>query len=103
MAAGEQAIEAYYKSLSLNPTFVRARYNLGVSCINIGVYREAVEHLLGALDMQQGGGVNVSVNLWDTLRRTFILMERADLADLVGAGQEDGGAGLDVFRKEFDF
>jgi peroxin-5 len=84
---------------------VRARYNLGVSCINIGVYREACEHLLGALDMQGSGGgeskegVEGSGSLWDTLKRCFILMERSDLSELVG----EGGIGVDVFRKEFDF
>ncbi|KAJ3267714.1 Peroxisomal membrane signal receptor PTS1, partial [Borealophlyctis nickersoniae] len=45
----EEAIDAYYKALEIKPTFVRGRYNLGVSCINIGCYREAAEHLLGAL------------------------------------------------------
>ena len=47
----EDAIGAYEKALTLNPNFVRARYNLGVSCINIGVYEQAVQHLLGALSM----------------------------------------------------
>ena len=76
---GEEAIDAYYKALELKPTFVRCRYNLGVSCINIGCYKEAAEHLLGALSMHVVGGsrdntsalqqTNVSENLWDTLRR----------------------------------
>ena len=47
----EDAIGAYEEALTLNPNFVRARYNLGVSCINIGVYEQAVQHLLGALAM----------------------------------------------------
>lgn len=83
---GEDAIEAYYKALEIKPSFVRGRYNLGVSCINIGVYNEAAEHLLGALSMHvvgSGQGTNISNNLWETLRRTFILMERRDLADKV--------------------
>ncbi|KAJ1548866.1 Peroxisomal membrane signal receptor PTS1 [Cladochytrium tenue] len=101
----EEAIDAYYKALELKPTFVRCRYNLGVSCINIGCYREAAEHLLGALSMHVVGGdtggrnqANVSENLWETLRRTFIQMERRDLADLTY-----GDRNLDQFRKEFDF
>lgn len=49
----EEAIQAYERALELNPNFVRARYNLGVSCINIGCYEEAAEHLLGALSMHQ--------------------------------------------------
>ena len=49
----EEAIAAYEKALTLNPNFVRARYNLGVSCINIGCYEEAAQHLLGALSMHR--------------------------------------------------
>ncbi|MCJ1280537.1 Peroxisomal membrane signal receptor PTS1 [Puttea exsequens] len=49
----EEAIAAYERALTLNPNFVRARYNLGVSCINLGVYTEAAQHLLGALSMHR--------------------------------------------------
>lgn len=35
--------------------YVRARYNLGVSCINLRAYPEACEHFLTALDMQVRG------------------------------------------------
>ena len=49
----EDAIAAYYRALDANPSFVRARYNLGVSCINIGCYPEAASHLLGALEMHK--------------------------------------------------
>ncbi|KAL4786659.1 hypothetical protein BJX76DRAFT_346161 [Aspergillus varians] len=93
----EEAIEAYEQALNINPNFVRARYNLGVSCINIGCYPEAAQHLLGALSMHRvveeegrerareivGGNdgsineadlnrmivANQSTNLYDTLRR----------------------------------
>ncbi|RAH66244.1 uncharacterized protein BO66DRAFT_414497 [Aspergillus aculeatinus CBS 121060] len=97
----EEAIEAYEQALNINPNFVRARYNLGVSCINIGCYPEAAQHLLGALSMhrvveQEGrerareiiggeGGIadeqlermlhvsqNQSTNLYDTLRRKIM-------------------------------
>ena len=123
----EDAIAAYEKALTENPNFVRARYNLGVSCINIGCYPEAAQHLLGALSMhrvveEQGmdkareiisgdgpGGIddkelermiqqNESSNLYDTLRRAFSGMGRRDLADKVGAGMN-----VDAFRGEFDF
>jgi peroxin-5 len=49
----EEAIAAYEKALSIRPNFVRARYNLGVSCINIGCHDEAAGHLLAALDMHK--------------------------------------------------
>ncbi|KAF9978488.1 Peroxisomal membrane signal receptor PTS1 [Actinomortierella ambigua] len=101
----EDAIEAYHKALEIKPSFVRARYNLGISCINIGCHREAVEHLLGALSMHQTdgqagpeGAVNASSNLWETLRRTFMMMGRSDLAEKAVVG-----ADVNQFRGEFEF
>ena len=52
----EEAVNAYFKALELKPTFVRARYNLGVSCINIGCYKEAAAHLLSGIHMHQVEG-----------------------------------------------
>jgi peroxin-5 len=110
----EEAINAYERALNINPNFVRARYNLGVSCINIGCFQQAAEHLLGALAMHKVAeekaredarmaGVeperiihNQSTNLFDTLRRVFGQMGRRDLADLVVNGME-----LDIFRYVF--
>ncbi|KAF2467448.1 TPR-like protein [Lindgomyces ingoldianus] len=119
----EEAIDAYSRALSLRPNFVRARYNLGVSCINIGCFTEAAQHLLGALAMHKvveregkerarevvGDGVsdsqldnmiqqNQSTNLYDTLRRVFGQMGRRDLADMVGPGLD-----VEKFRGEFEF
>jgi peroxin-5 len=119
----EEAIDAYSRALALRPNFVRARYNLGVSCINIGCFTEAAQHLLGALAMHKvvekegkekarevvGDGVserdldnmihqNQSTNLYDTLRRVFGQMGRRDLADMVGPGID-----VERFRGEFDF
>ncbi|KAF7728464.1 Peroxisomal membrane signal receptor PTS1 [Apophysomyces ossiformis] len=100
----EEAIDAYHRALELRPSFVRARYNLGVSCINIGCYKEAAEHLLTGLSMHKRGdhdaeeGVNVSSNLWEMLRKTFIMMDRRDLADKAMAG-----ADINQFRVEFEF
>ena len=120
----EDAIAAYYRALDANPSFVRARYNLGVSCINIGCYPEAAGHLLGALEMHKvvdeqgmdkarelGGGTdddelervmgvanNESSNLYDTLRRAFTGMSRRDLTEKVGVGMN-----LDEFRGQFEF
>lgn len=119
----EEAIAAYEKALTLRPNFVRARYNLGVSCINMGCHAEAAGHLLAALEMHKsvetegrekareilGGGVsdaqldamttqNRSTNLYDTLRRVFTQMGRRDLAEKVVAGVDPG-----VFRGDIDF
>lgn len=123
----EDAIAAYSRALEENPNFVRARYNLGVSCINIGCYPEAAGHLLGALSLHRAAGVqglnqardilddgngnpigdaelermiyqNESNNIYDTLRRAFSGMSRRDLTEKVGLGMN-----LDQFRGEFDF
>ncbi|KAL9623177.1 MAG: hypothetical protein Q9160_002492 [Pyrenula sp. 1 TL-2023] len=104
----EDAIAAYERALTLNPNFVRARYNLGVSCINIGCYPEAAQHLLEALSLhriledqgaEKGKGLgmseeevervvrsNESGNLYETLRRALGGMGRRDLVDRVGSG-----------------
>lgn len=119
----EDAIAAYEKALTLRPNFVRARYNLGVSCINMGCHSEAAGHLLAALEMHKsvetegrekareilGGSVsdaqldamttqNRSTNLYDTLRRVFTQMGRRDLAEKVVAGVDPN-----VFRGDIDF
>lgn len=123
----EEAIAAYSRALEENPNFVRARYNLGVSCINIGCYPEAAGHLLGALSLHRAAGAqglsqardilddghgnpigdaelermiyqNESNNIYDTLRRAFSGMSRRDLTEKVGLGMN-----LDQFRGEFDF
>lgn len=122
----EEAIAAYERALTLHPNFVRARYNLGVSCINIGCLEEAAQHLLGALAMhkvveregverirevtgvgegvdEEGlerlmGGMNQSTNLFDTLRRVFEQMGRTDLSEMVVVGMD-----VEVFRRWFDF
>ena len=120
----EEAIAAYEKALAINPNFVRARYNLGVSCINIGCHAEAAGHLLAALDMHKsvetsgrekarellgGDGAsdaridamttqNRSTTLLETLRRVFVQMGRRDLAEKVVVGVDPA-----IFRGEFDF
>lgn len=122
----EEAIAAYEQALSLSPNFVRARYNLGVSCININCHQEAACHFLAALEMHKsieksgrtkayeilGDGAagqvdealdrmsaqNRSSTLYDTLRRVFTQMGRRDLAEKTVAGVDP-----DVFRPEFDF
>lgn len=123
----EEAIAAYTRALTMNSNFVRARYNLGVSCINISCYQEAAGHLLAALNLhstvrRQGMelaaevaekgdanpvdeaqierlmNMNQSTNLYETLRRVFGQMGRRDLAERVVPGMN-----VDTFRNEFDF
>lgn len=101
----EEAIQAYHRALQLKPSFVRARYNLAVSSINIGCYREAAEHLLTALSMHEvaGGGENPSMNvdsnnILETLKRAFVAMDRRDLLERAKPGMD-----LRSFRNEFNF
>ncbi|XP_066296627.1 peroxisomal targeting signal 1 receptor-like isoform X2 [Branchiostoma lanceolatum] len=81
----EEAIQAYRRALQLRPGFVRSRYNLGISCVNLGVYKEAVEHFLTALNMQRAGkgpkgeAALMSENIWSTLRMAISLMGRPEL------------------------
>ena len=34
-----ESIDAYRRALELSPGFIRARYNLGISCINLNAYK----------------------------------------------------------------
>jgi peroxin-5 len=127
----EDAIAAYEKALTVNPNFVRARYNLGVSCINIGCYPEAAQHLLGALSMHRvveeqgldkareivgdGSGPGSVGSIDDeTLERMIQQNESSNLYDTLrraftGMKRRDlsekvgAGMSLDAFRGEFDF
>ncbi|CCH57969.1 hypothetical protein TBLA_0A01690 [Henningerozyma blattae CBS 6284] len=119
----EEAVAAYHRALTLKPSFVRARYNLAVSSINIGCFKEAAEHLLTALSMHEINGIldtdletNFSSNtlnnaykshtglstnsgiILDTLKRAFIAMDRSDLLEKVKPGMN-----LQQFRNEFTF
>ncbi|KAI8584207.1 hypothetical protein K450DRAFT_218657 [Umbelopsis ramanniana AG] len=110
------AIDAYFNALEINPSYIRARYNLAISCINLGQHKEAAEHLLTALALQQSsestatdtplidengnqytvpGGM--SDNVWDSLRMVMFMMNRQDLA------AHCDGRNLEAFRGIYDF
>ena len=40
----EKAVHAYHCALILSPSYIRARYNLGLCCLNLKAYQQAVEH-----------------------------------------------------------
>ncbi|KAI8983941.1 hypothetical protein BDF20DRAFT_817173 [Mycotypha africana] len=115
----EAAIEMYFNALQINPSFVRARYNLAISCMNLGQYREAAEHLLTTLDLQRAASLSAaevvrrmstngqpqvapmdipssgtSNGIWDSLR---LLMFIEDLA------AECDKQNLEAFRSDFEF
>nr|XP_043890326.1 peroxisomal biogenesis factor 5 isoform X5 [Solea senegalensis] len=90
----EEAVAAYRRALELQPGFVRSRYNLGISCVNLGAHREAVEHFLEALSLQRqasgegaravrgpGGAAAtmMSDNIWSTLRMALSMMGESSL------------------------
>lgn len=83
----EEAIQAYRKALEISPGFIRCRFNLGISCVNLGVYNEAVEHFLAVLNFQNAGRgaagetsrTAMSNNVWSSLRLVLSLANRQDL------------------------
>ncbi|KAH9485130.1 Peroxisomal targeting signal receptor [Psilocybe cubensis] len=102
----EEALDYYYRALELNPGYIRARFNLGISCINLRRYEEAAQHILDALALQDSDGVRddseshenrgvVSSALWDSLKTTCLHMQRADLATLCDLKDLEG------FRNRF--
>jgi peroxin-5 len=103
----EESLAAYREALRLRPKYTRAMYNVGVACLNLGASKEAAEHFLSGLALQgdsdssstaNGAEPKRSEQLWSTLRRTLVAMNRADLADKA----KDGN--LHLFRAEgFDF
>lgn len=101
-----EAVGAYQRALEIEPGFIRARYNVGVVCINLKSYKEAAEHLLLALNHQatskQRAGINIenvqsqmSETLWTTLRMTISLMGKHGLQDYVDKRD------LESLNKEF--
>ncbi|XP_054715772.1 peroxisomal targeting signal 1 receptor-like [Uloborus diversus] len=98
-----EAIEAYYRALELYPGFIRSRFNLGISCINLGAVKEAAEHFLLALNLQNAGrgpqGLRskaaMSSNIWSILRTVMTLLKRPDLYEAID--RKD----LDLLNKEF--
>ncbi|KAG0314674.1 Peroxisomal membrane signal receptor PTS1 [Dissophora globulifera] len=112
------AIEAYFNALNINPSYIRARYNLAIACINLGQHREAAEHLLSALSLQNAGDAarglmvgastagpqpdggigGMSQNVWETLKMAMYMLGMTDLAKRCETSRD-----LDAFRSEFDF
>ncbi|EMD37853.1 hypothetical protein CERSUDRAFT_114497 [Gelatoporia subvermispora B] len=97
----EPALQYYHRALELNPTYIRARFNLGISCINLRKYDEAAQHILDALVLQDSDSVRepdgiedkrgvTSSALWDSLKTCCLHMQRIDLATLCDRQDLDG-------------
>eukprot|EP00834_Sanchytrium_tribonematis_P008499 NODE_1020_length_2597_cov_0.811849.p1 type:complete len:520 gc:universal NODE_1020_length_2597_cov_0.811849:2197-638(-) len=92
-----EARNAYFKALDLHPSFIRARYNLAVACVNDNNYREAVEHVLQALKIQSQEGQETSDSLWSTLKMACLMLNRTDLASKCDEKE------LGAFKSDFIF
>ncbi|XP_049806603.1 peroxisomal targeting signal 1 receptor [Schistocerca nitens] len=85
----EEAVHAYRRALELYPAFVRARYNVGITCCTLRAYREAAQHFLVSLNQQAsisqqqnyrgGSGTIMSDNIWNSLRTVLTLMDDKEL------------------------
>ncbi|CAI2168985.1 11802_t:CDS:2 [Funneliformis geosporum] len=112
----EKAVNAYFNALEINPLYVRARYNLAMSFINMKEYREAAEHLLAALALQTGEANAItsdelnndssfhsvtrgvmSSNIWATLKVCCGFLNRPDLENKCDIKD------LSAFKQEFEF
>ncbi|KAL4249997.1 peroxisomal targeting signal receptor family protein [Abortiporus biennis] len=97
----EEALQYYYRALELNPAYIRARFNLGISCINLRLFDEASQHILHALVLQDSDSGVLSTpddkrgvmsnTLWESLKTCCVHMQRIDLATI--CDQQD----LDAF------
>lgn len=103
-----EAVSAYQNALALEPGFIRARYNVGIICINLKSYKEACEHLLTALNHQatstSRAGMNsaqqMSDSVWNTLRMAVSLAGRRELQEAIE--KRDLGALNAAFSTEGD-
>ncbi|KAJ6587094.1 hypothetical protein DFH09DRAFT_1142563 [Mycena vulgaris] len=101
----EEALQYYHRALELNPMYIRARFNLGISCINLRRFEEAAHHILDALGLQESDGVSygsetsqsgvTTTALWDSLRTASMHLQRPDLATFCD------GQDLEGFRRSF--
>ncbi|TDL25903.1 TPR-like protein [Rickenella mellea] len=104
--SAEEALQFYYRALELNPAYIRARFNLGISCINMKRFEEAAQHILDALVLQDSDGAIYGPNddkrgitssaLWESLKTTCLHLQRIDLASFCDRHDLDG------FRREFN-
>uniref|UniRef100_A0A8C6UTX1 Peroxisomal targeting signal 1 receptor n=1 Tax=Neogobius melanostomus TaxID=47308 RepID=A0A8C6UTX1_9GOBI len=86
----EEAVAAYRRALELQPGFIRSRYNLGISCVNLGVINLTVPSVClqrsgcrrrGAAARGPGvaAAVVMSDNIWSTLRMALSMMGESSL------------------------
>ncbi|KAA1093815.1 hypothetical protein PGTUg99_030843 [Puccinia graminis f. sp. tritici] len=59
----EEAIEYYHRAIELSPSYIRARYNLSISLINLGKYMDSIRNLFDALVIQDQASSSSSTSL----------------------------------------
>ncbi|XBW36458.1 hypothetical protein QEN19_002036 [Hanseniaspora menglaensis] len=101
----EDAVHAYRRALEIKPSFVRGRYNLAISLMNIGWFKESVECLLACLKLQETDStsdIEKNSNIIDGLNKVFRMMNRPDLITKLNQFK-DGKAFIDLFSPEFNY
>ena len=103
----EESMSAYREALIRYPGYIRARYNLAISCMMMGFGEEAAEHLLSVLQLQNAGADSIkdmvdlnrdnitSTSIWSLLRSAMSMHGRIELLDLVDKRD------LELLIKEF--
>jgi peroxin-5 len=82
----KKVMNIYYHALKLSFGFIRARYNLGINCLNLNAYKQAIEHFLIALKLQNnsiGTQIHMSENIGRTLASALDRLKRSDLEQCV--------------------
>ncbi|PLW42488.1 hypothetical protein PCASD_04636 [Puccinia coronata f. sp. avenae] len=86
----EQAIDYYNRAIELLPSYIRARYNLSISLINLGKYFESIKTLLDSLIIQQHASSALSAP------RQHADPQGSRDHDLAGVEQQSSGVTSDV-------
>lgn len=108
----EEAMQAYREALQLYPGYIRARYNLAISCLLLDMPAESVDHCLSVLNLQVAGHESIhgpetaessgsrpvtSDNVWSTLKMALMLSNHGDLVEV--ADEQD----LSRLNRELNF
>ncbi|CAG9532169.1 unnamed protein product [Cercopithifilaria johnstoni] len=83
-----EAVAAYRKALEICPNYTRARCNLGIACIQLQNYKEAIEHFITALQLQQSYSSISSSTIWTPLRAAVVRSCLPSALDLLAAVNE---------------
>lgn len=91
----DEALKAYERALALNPTYVRALYNMGVSYMNLSNYPKSISYMVRALQYHLPAGASESPgelsealqtgyeNIWNTMRIVGDMWNREDISILI--------------------